>query len=201
MNSYGPEKYGLSNMTAFETEYISIDEFSDTDDLDNMEMMPFPSATAPIEPVEIYSNASAPMKQAPMEDILNLDYNSAYMYDYPMYTEIDIDYDMYNFDNMEFSEMFEPWGSITDIVSQNEETNCNNNLENINDYSFINQDNSRTHNDYSSPKTPSDINEILRNIETFNPGILRKLMAYGIPYDTARRIIRRIISLTLDYYR
>lgn len=188
MNSYGSEKYGLSNVTAFETEDISIDEFSDTDDFDNMEMMPFPSATAPIE-------------QVPMEDILNLDYNSAYMYDYPMYTEVDIDYDVYNFDNMEFSEMFEPWDSITDMLSQNEETNCNNNLENINDYSFINQDNSRAHNDYSSPKIPSDINEILRNIETFNPGILRKLIAYGIPYDTARRIIRRIICLTLDYYR
>lgn len=201
MNSYGTEKYVLSNVTVFETEDISIDEFSDTDDLDNMEMMPFPSATAPIEPAEIYSNTSAPIEQVPMEDILNLDYNSAYMYDYPMYTEMDIDYDMYNFDNMEFSEMFGPWDSITDIVSQNEETNCNNNLENINDYSFINQDNLRAHNDYSSPKIPSDINEILRNIETFNSGILRKLMAYGIPCDTARRIIRRIISLTLDYYR
>ncbi|GLC32161.1 hypothetical protein [Clostridium omnivorum] len=201
MNSYGTEKYGLSNATAFETEDISIDEFSDTDDFDNMEMMPFPSATAPIEPIEIYSNNSAPIEQVPMEDILNLDYNSAYMYDYPMYTEMDIDYDVYNFDNMEFSEMFEPWDSITDMVSQNEETNCNNNLENINDYSFINQDNSRAHNDYSSPKIPSDINEILRNIETFNPGILRKLMVYGIPYDTARRIIRRIICLTLDYCR
>lgn len=201
MISYGTEKYGLSNVTAFEAEDISIDEFSDTDDFDNMEMMPFPSATAPIEPIEIYRNTSAPIDQVSMEDILNLDYNSAYMYDYPMYTEMDIDYDVYNFDNMEFSEMFEPWDAITDMVSQNEETNCNNNLENINDYSFINQDNSRTHNDYSSPKIPSDINEILRNIETFNPGILRKLIAYGIPYDTARRIIRRIICLTLDYYR
>lgn len=201
MKSCGTEKYGISKATAFETEDISIDEIGDIDDLDSMEMMPFTSETAPIEPVEIYSNSIAPIEQMPIEDILNLDYNSAYMYDYPVYSEMDINYDMYNFDNIEFNEMFEPWDSIADIVSQNEETNCNNNLENINDYSFINQDNSRVHNDYSSPKIPSDINEILRNIETFNPGILRKLMAYGIPYDTARRIIRRTISLTLDYYR
>lgn len=201
MNSNGNEKEGLSKVMGFKNEDIPINHFNDTDDLDDMEMTPFPSTTVPMEPVEIYDDASTPIEQMPVDDMVELDYNSVYMYNYPIYTELDIDYDMYNFDDVELRQMFEPWDPMMDIINQSEETECNSNLENVNDYNFVNSDNLRSTYDYSSPKIPCDINEILRNIETFNPIIIRKLISYGIPYDNARRFIRRIISLTFDYCR
>lgn len=128
----------------------------------------------------------------------DVDYNSNYFYDYPLDAEMELDYNIYNFDDIEIGQMIDPWESMTNMVDQIEEMNCNNNLENINDYNFVN---SRGIYDYSNPQAPSDTNEILENIETFNPVIIRRLLAYGIPYDISRRIIRKIVSLTLDYYR
>ncbi|WP_138204043.1 hypothetical protein [Haloimpatiens lingqiaonensis] len=47
---------------------------------------------------------------------------------------------------------------------------------------------------------PKDVDKILREIERYNPGVFRMLRSYGVPYDEARRICRRIIRLTLTYY-
>lgn len=47
---------------------------------------------------------------------------------------------------------------------------------------------------------PRDVDEILRKIQRYNPGVFRMLRSYGVPYDEARRICRRIIRLTLTYY-
>lgn len=44
-----------------------------------------------------------------------------------------------------------------------------------------------------------DIEDILRKIERYNPGVLRRLISYGIPFPAARNIVRRIIRLTLNY--
>lgn len=43
--------------------------------------------------------------------------------------------------------------------------------------------------------------EILRLIEMNNPEIIRTMMAYGVPLDTARRIVMMIIRLVLRYHR
>jgi hypothetical protein len=44
-----------------------------------------------------------------------------------------------------------------------------------------------------------DVDDILRKIERNNPGIFRRLVSYGVPYQAARNIVRRIIRLTLNY--
>lgn len=44
-----------------------------------------------------------------------------------------------------------------------------------------------------------EVNRILRRIETSNPEIFRFLASRGIPYPIARRLVRRIIVLTLLY--
>ena len=47
----------------------------------------------------------------------------------------------------------------------------------------------------------SNEDEILRKIEKNNPMIIRRLMSCGMPYPMARNYVKRIISLTLKYYR
>ncbi|MDF2882937.1 MAG: hypothetical protein K0R54_3494 [Clostridiaceae bacterium] len=42
---------------------------------------------------------------------------------------------------------------------------------------------------------------ILRRIERYNPVVFRTLSSYGVPERVARNYVRRIISLTLRYYR
>lgn len=43
------------------------------------------------------------------------------------------------------------------------------------------------------------VSRILRRIEANNPEIFRFLRSKGIPYPVARRLVRKIIVLTLDY--
>ncbi|MCY6369592.1 hypothetical protein [Clostridium ganghwense] len=45
-----------------------------------------------------------------------------------------------------------------------------------------------------------DIQRICRMIERYNPGIIRTMVRYGMPYPVARRLCRRIVRLTLRYY-
>lgn len=45
-----------------------------------------------------------------------------------------------------------------------------------------------------------DVNKILMKIERYNPGIFRYLRMYGVPYPVAKKIIRKIIRVTLIYY-
>jgi len=52
--------------------------------------------------------------------------------------------------------------------------------------------------DERSPEI-TKVDEILKKIEKNDPQIFAVLRAYGIPLPTARRIIRRIIRLTLMY--
>ncbi|WP_373898954.1 hypothetical protein ACER0A_004085 [Haloimpatiens sp. FM7315] len=47
--------------------------------------------------------------------------------------------------------------------------------------------------------TTREVDMILRKIETNNPGVFRLMRSYGIPYNVAKRICRRIIVLTLQY--
>jgi hypothetical protein len=198
MNFHNTDNEALSKVADLEIEDIPIEGSNDADVLDAMAMLPFSNIPVPIEEAQIYSDPNIAMEQMPMYDMLEVDYNSNYFYDYPLSTEMELDYNIYNFDDTEIGQIIDPWESMTGMSSQIGEMNCNNNLENINDYNFVN---SRGNYDYSNPKAPSDTNELLASIETFNPVIIRRLLAYGVPYDTARRLIRRIISLTLDYYR
>ena len=46
-----------------------------------------------------------------------------------------------------------------------------------------------------------DVDDILEKIERYNPGVFRRLAFYGVPFPAARNIVRRIIRLTLNYYR
>lgn len=46
----------------------------------------------------------------------------------------------------------------------------------------------------------NEVNNILRKIERYNPGIFRYMRMYGIPYPAARLLCRKIIRLTLMYY-
>ncbi|WP_461207229.1 hypothetical protein [Clostridium sp. DL1XJH146] len=62
------------------------------------------------------------------------------------------------------------------------------------DYDYNNKDY------YNKDYYNRDVRRILRKIETYNPGIFRYLAMYGVPYDAARKIVRRIIRLTLMYY-
>jgi len=47
---------------------------------------------------------------------------------------------------------------------------------------------------------PKEINKILMKMEKYNPGIFRYLRMYGVPFTIAKKIIRRIIKVTLMYY-
>ncbi len=53
---------------------------------------------------------------------------------------------------------------------------------------------------YNKDYYDRDVRKILRKIETYNPGIFRYLAMYGVPYNAAKKIIRRVIRLTLMYY-
>lgn len=44
-----------------------------------------------------------------------------------------------------------------------------------------------------------DIEKILNKIRKNNPEVFRTLRFYGIPYETAQNIVRKIIRLTLLY--
>lgn len=48
-------------------------------------------------------------------------------------------------------------------------------------------------------KDYKDIRRIIMKIQRYNPGIFRTLMRYGMPYYEARRLVRRIVRLTLIY--
>lgn len=45
-----------------------------------------------------------------------------------------------------------------------------------------------------------DVERICKMIERYNPGILRTMVRYGVPYPVARRLCERIVRLTLRYY-
>ncbi|MBZ9690524.1 hypothetical protein [Clostridium sp. M14] len=47
----------------------------------------------------------------------------------------------------------------------------------------------------------NDVNRIYLKIEEKNPNLLNTLSVYGIPYPIARVIIKRIIKLSLQYYK
>ena len=62
------------------------------------------------------------------------------------------------------------------------------------DYEDIDEDMTRKKNHCK------DANKILMKIEKYNPGIFRYLRMYGVPYPVAKKIIRKIIKVTLMYY-
>lgn len=43
------------------------------------------------------------------------------------------------------------------------------------------------------------VNRVLRNIEDNNSGVLKFLQANGMPYDKAKKFIKRIVRLSLRY--
>lgn len=51
--------------------------------------------------------------------------------------------------------------------------------------------------DEEDEKCDDDIEDIVKKIEKHHPEILTILSAYGIPFNTARKIILRIVRLTL----
>ncbi|MDR5586583.1 MULTISPECIES: hypothetical protein [Clostridium] len=53
--------------------------------------------------------------------------------------------------------------------------------------------------DLERAKPDNDVNRIYLRIEKNNPNILNTLLRYGIPYPMARMIIKRIITLSLQY--
>ena len=44
-----------------------------------------------------------------------------------------------------------------------------------------------------------DVNKILMKIERYNPGIFQFLRRYGMSYEEAKKIIKKIITVTLMY--
>lgn len=44
-----------------------------------------------------------------------------------------------------------------------------------------------------------NVDIILKKIEKNNPGIFGRLVSFGVPYFEARKIVKRIIFLTLNY--
>lgn len=54
--------------------------------------------------------------------------------------------------------------------------------------------------DYDKDYKDRDVERICRMIERYNPGILRTMVRYGVPYPVARRLCERIVRLTLRYY-
>lgn len=64
-------------------------------------------------------------------------------------------------------------------------------------------DNSSTKVDYDDNqfRSPAGPDQILRMIERNNPMAIRRLVMYGIPYQVALNMVRRIIYLTLQYHR
>lgn len=56
-------------------------------------------------------------------------------------------------------------------------------------------------NDNNRFRSPVGPDEILRMIEQNNPMVIRRLVTYGIPYQSAINMIRRTIYLTLQYHR
>lgn len=53
--------------------------------------------------------------------------------------------------------------------------------------------------DYDKDYDYKDIRRIVMKIQRYNPGIFRMLMRYGMPYYEARRLVRRIVRLSLIY--
>jgi len=47
----------------------------------------------------------------------------------------------------------------------------------------------------------SEVNRILNKIEKNNPEIFQLLKLYNMPYPVARKLVRRIIRLTLNYQK
>jgi hypothetical protein len=47
---------------------------------------------------------------------------------------------------------------------------------------------------------PKEVNKILMKIQKYNPGIFRYLRMYGVPYPVAKKIVRKIVKVTLMYY-
>lgn len=45
----------------------------------------------------------------------------------------------------------------------------------------------------------NEIDKIFNNIERNHPGVIRRLIRYGVPYNEAMIIVKRIIELTLMY--
>lgn len=79
--------------------------------------------------------------------------------------------------------------------------------ENYSDYDYNNfnyreyshYDHNDHDNHYDHDNDFGDVEEILRKIERYNPGVFRRLASYGVPYPAARNIVRRVIRLTLNY--
>lgn len=47
-------------------------------------------------------------------------------------------------------------------------------------------------------ETVNKVNEIFKNIELEHPSVTRKLVRYGVPYNEATMIVRKVIKLTLS---
>jgi len=47
--------------------------------------------------------------------------------------------------------------------------------------------------------TPKEINKILIKIERYNPGVFREMKIHGMPYESAKGLLKNIIRLTLIY--
>ncbi|EES48219.1 hypothetical protein NE172_09985 [Clostridium botulinum] len=55
--------------------------------------------------------------------------------------------------------------------------------------------------DLERVNSDNDVNRIYLKIEEKNPNLLTTLSLYGIPYPIARVMIKRIIKLSLQYYK
>jgi hypothetical protein len=53
--------------------------------------------------------------------------------------------------------------------------------------------------DEEDEKCDDEVDDIVTKIEKHHPEILTVLSAYGIPYPTASKIIKRIVRLTLKH--
>lgn len=68
------------------------------------------------------------------------------------------------------------------------------------DKDYYDKDKDEDEDYYDNDYKYRDVERICRMIERYNPGILRTMVRYGVPYPVARRLCRRIVRLTLRYY-
>lgn len=117
----------------------------------------------------------------------------------PMYGTMSPQDMMPEYESMEMDDM----DDMNDMMSMNEEENMYD-MQNMMPCCMMNNMGAMPYmveleEDEEDEKCDDDIDDIVKKIEKHHPEILTILSAYGIPYNTARKIILRIVRLTLKH--
>ncbi len=165
------------------------------DELDEMEMQPLPMMEQDMNS-EGLPSMNMPCWHCPMmiEDTLESD--------------VQMDEELDDMKQPAGQQMTMPQMQMQDVEEMGDTTamrSFRGYFENYSDYDFNNFNyREYSHYDYNDHDHDheheyDDVDEILRKIERYNPGVFRRLASYGVPYPAARNIVRRVIRLTLNY--